>query len=146
MRLPRNSKIFRGQLDVAPFAGVSFLLLLFLVLESKLVFTPGIRIDLPEATRDLPGTPEATVVVAVDGSGQIYYESQAVASLAALRERLSAAVAHAKKPPTLEVRADKATTSETITQLLSLAGEVGMRGALWVARPPVKPVGSPTHE
>ncbi len=47
MRLPRNAKIFRGQLDAAPFAGVTFLLLLYLVFQSKLVFMPGVRIEMP---------------------------------------------------------------------------------------------------
>ena len=67
MKLPRNVKIFRGQLDAAPFASVAFLLLIFLVLQSKLVFTPGLllRIDAPEVPLDLPGTANPTVVVAV---------------------------------------------------------------------------------
>lgn len=145
MRLPRNAKIFRGQLDVAPFASVTFLLLLFLVLQSKLVFTPGIRIDLPDATRDLPGMAGQTVVLAVDRSGLIYYENQAVANLGVLRTRLKSLVEQAKEPVTLELRADKSASSETITQLLSLAGEVGMRGALWVARPPAAPAPTTGH-
>ena len=42
MRFPRNAKIFRGQLDAAPLAGVFFLLLIFFLLSSRLAFTPGV--------------------------------------------------------------------------------------------------------
>ena len=54
MKFPRNARIFRGRLDVAPFAAVFFLLATFLLLGS-LVYTPGVRLELPEAD-DLPGT------------------------------------------------------------------------------------------
>jgi biopolymer transport protein ExbD len=140
MRLPRNAKIFRGQLDAAPFAGVTFLLLLFLVLHTKLVFNPGIRIELPEVGSDLPGVAGPTVVVAVDRNGQVYYESQAVVSTADLRARLRAVVQRTKEPVILEVMADKAATYETTAPLLSLAGEVGMKGALLVTRPLIEPL------
>ena len=66
MRFPHNTKIFRGQLDAAPFVGVFFLLIIFLLLNSGLVFTTGVRIRLPEGV-NLPGTDQPTAVVAVDG-------------------------------------------------------------------------------
>lgn len=140
MRLPRNAKIFRGQLDAAPFAGVTFLLLLFIVLQSKLVFTPGIRVDLPETSVDLPGIPGASVAVAIDGNGQVYYDNQAIASLDDLRQRLREAVRKSKEPLTLEVMADKSATLETTAPILSLAGEAGMRRALLVTRPQLEPI------
>ncbi|MFO1499545.1 MAG: hypothetical protein U1G07_14330 [Verrucomicrobiota bacterium] len=56
MRLPRNLKIFRGQLDVAPFAGVTFLLPLYRP-AIQLVFTPGIVLDLPRVTLICLGPP-----------------------------------------------------------------------------------------
>ena len=58
MRFPHNTKIFRGQLDAAPFLGVFFLLLIFLLLNSSLVFTPGVEIQLPE-TANVPGPDKA---------------------------------------------------------------------------------------
>ena len=140
MRLPRNAKIFRGQLDAAPFAGLTFLLLMFVVLQSKLVFTPGIQVDLPELTADLPGVPGPSVVVAVDRHGQIYYESQAVGSISELRGRLRAAVRGASEPLTLEVMADESASLKTTAALLSLAAEAGMKKALLVARPPLEPI------
>jgi biopolymer transport protein ExbD len=140
MRLPRNLKIFRGQLDAAPFAGVSFLILLFVVMQSKLVFTPGIPIDLPEVPAGSPGAPNATVIVAIDRSGQIYYESQAVISVADLRARLRNAVQQSREPLILEVQADKAATLEMTAPVLALAGELGMPQALLVTRARTEPI------
>jgi biopolymer transport protein ExbD len=145
MRLPRNAKIFRGQLDAAPFAGVSFLLLMFLVLQSRLVFTPSIRVDLPEVPVDLAGTANPTVVVAIDRNGQIYFESQAVTDLADLRKRLRDAVLKSKEPLTLEVQADKSATYEITAPVLSIASEAGFREARYAVRPRPEPV-TANHE
>jgi biopolymer transport protein ExbD len=140
MRLPRNAKVFRGQLDAAPFAGLTFLLLLFILLQSKLVFTPVIPIDLPQVPGDLPGTASPTVVLAVDRSGQIYYESQAVTSLADLRARLRTAVHDSPEPLSLELQIDESATLKTTAPLLSLASELGVRHAWLVTRPKPQPI------
>ena len=140
MRLPRNVKIFRGQLDAAPFAGVNFLLLLFLVLQSKLVFAPSLRVDLPEVPLDVPGTAQPVMVVAVDRLGQLYYESQAVTNLTDLRNRLRAAVQQAKTPPVLEVQADKSANFQTTLPVLSIAAEIGVREARLAIRPQPEPI------
>ena len=50
MKFPRNARIFRGQLDAAPYAIVFSCLLLFLLLSS-LVYTPGVSIRLPVSAR-----------------------------------------------------------------------------------------------
>jgi biopolymer transport protein ExbD len=147
MKLPRNVKIFRGQLDAAPFASVAFLLLIFFVLQSKLVFTPGLllRIDVPEVPVDLPGTVHPTVVVAVDRTGQIYCDSQAT-TLTNLRTHLKAVVQQSREPVTLEVQADKSATWETTAPLLSLAKEAGMKEALIVTRRGLEPIVKPRRK
>ena len=105
MRFPRNKQIFRGQLDVAAFAGVFFLLLIFVLLQSQLVFTPGVPIRLPEA-EDLPGVIGRSVVVAVDASGQYYFDNQ-LTHERLLRQRLQEEVGAAREPLTLIIQADK---------------------------------------
>jgi hypothetical protein len=56
MRFPRNAKMFRGQMDAAPFAGVFFLLTLFVLLAS-FTYTPGVRLRLPRQTCPEPTRP-----------------------------------------------------------------------------------------
>ncbi len=141
MRFPRNAKIFRGQLDAAPFAGVFFLLVIFLLLNSTFVFTPGVRIQLPELG-DLPGVANPTRVVALDRYGQVYYENQVIAE-DRLKDRLQEAARETKEPLTLVVQADKKVTLDAWMRLSSLAREAGIKEVLIEARPSLFPAPQP---
>ena len=138
MRFPHHTKVFRGQLDAAPFLGVFFLLIIFLLLNSSLVFTPGVKISLPEAI-NLPGTDKPTAVVAVDADGHFYYENQ-VCDQPRLKKRLQAAVDRTPEPITLVVQADGKASVEALVQLSLLARAVGIREVLQAVRPPITPV------
>lgn len=134
MKFPRTAKIFRGRPEAAPYAGVFFLLLLF-VLLSSLVYTPGVKITLPGfPDADLPGTDQPTVAVAVDPYGRFYYKNQQLPA-ADLRAKLTLAVKEAPAPLTLLVRADKAVKYETLLQLSLLARDAGIKTALLATRP-----------
>jgi biopolymer transport protein ExbD len=70
MRFSRNTKIFRGGVDAAPFAGVFFLLVLFLMLFYSHVFFPGVPIQLA----DQEGAPElASRSAKVLASGEVVF-------------------------------------------------------------------------
>ncbi|MBI2948195.1 MAG: biopolymer transporter ExbD [Verrucomicrobia bacterium] len=133
MKLPRNAKIFRGQLDAAPFAGVFFLLLILLTLSSTLVFSPGVKINLPEVREPLGGAEGPTVVVAIDAAGLLYYDNQAMPE-GELRKKLAAAVQSSRDPLTLEILADKAAKLEIAYRLMGLAGEAGFKVVHCVVR------------
>jgi biopolymer transport protein ExbD len=137
MRFPHNIKIFRGQLDAAPFLGVFLLLLLFLLFSSSLVFVPGVPIRLPAAA-PMPGPDGPTLVVAVDRSGQFYFENQLCDEFR-LKEKLEAALAQATMPPTLIIQADKDVRYEVLMRLGLLARTAGVKEALWAARPQATP-------
>ncbi len=137
MKFPRNARIFRGQLDAAPFATVFFLLVIFLLLGS-LVYTPGVRLELPVAD-SLPGTDKPTVAVAVDANGRWYFENEVVDETR-LRARLSQLVSQSAEPPTLVVEADKAVTTEMLVRLSMLARGVGITNGLLATLPrPLSP-------
>ena len=119
-------------MDAAPFAGVFFCLVIFLLL-TLLVPTPGVRIQLPAAT-DLPGTDSPALVVAVDPAGQFYFENQLI-SADELKARLQAAVKKSADPLTLVVQADKSVKYETLVGLTLLAREAGMKEALLATLP-----------
>ena len=99
MRYPRNARIFRGQLDAAPWAGLFFLLVIFFLLKSSLFFVPGVRVSLPQAS-DVSGITNATTTVMVDLNGVIYHNNQMVAS-EVFGERLAALVKESPEPLTL---------------------------------------------
>ena len=135
MKFPRNAKIFRGQLDVAPFASVFFLLTIFMVFSSLLVSSPGVQIELPE----LAGTETTQVTlpkldIAVNADGKIFFESQIVPP-EALPERLAFAVSRFEgKAPSLVLQADKNADLETLLQICRTAVEVGMKQTVWIGR------------
>ncbi len=132
MKFPRNARIFRGQLDAAPFAAVLFLLVLFLMLGSR-VYTPGVRLQLPLAD-NLPGTDKPTVAVALDGQGRAYFENQVI-DQKQLAVRLRQLAKESAQPLTLLVQADKAVTYEQLMRLTLLARDAGIMEA-WLATLP----------
>ena len=135
MKFPHSTKIFRGQLDAAPFLGVFFLLIIFLLLNSAFVSTSGVPIMLPEAV-NLPGPGKATAAVAVDEGGHFYFENQ-LCDEARLKQRLQDAVTRSHEPITLVVQADKAAKMEVLATLSVLARSLGIRDMLLAVRPPV---------
>jgi biopolymer transport protein ExbD len=142
MKFPRSAKIFHGQLDVAPFAGVFFLLILF-VLLGALVYTPGVHISLPLAA-DLPGTDQPLVAVAVDADGHLYFENQLV-SEDLLRLRLVKAVKRSGAPLTLLVQADKNVNYAMLIKLALLARDTGMKDALLATLPETSAPAAPAR-
>src|SRR5439155_2490154 len=119
MKFPRNARIFRGQLDASPFVGVLFLVALFLVLNSSLVFLPGVPIRLPEAA-DLPGVAGPPLTVAVDQNGTFYFRNQVIQE-ERLRRELHQAAQETAQPLTLVLLADKSVPYGTIFHLANLA-------------------------
>lgn len=132
MKFPRNALMLRGQLDAAPFASVFFLLVIFVMLGS-LVYTPGVRIRLPAAD-DLPGTDKPTVTVAVDASGQFYFQNQRIEE-SELAGKLHQAVAATTEPLTLVIQSDQDLTQANLVRLSLLAREAGISDALVATLP-----------
>ena len=136
MRFPRNARVFRGQLDASPFVGVLFLLLIFFLLNSALVFTPGVPLELPESA-DWPGPTNPTVTVAVDAAGELYFQNQ-VTTEADLTAHLAEAVSR-QEPLTMVLLTDRRVSSETIVRLLSLGRRLGIQDFELATRPPLDP-------
>ena len=132
MKFSRSAKIFRGQLDAAPLAGVLFLLVIFLFL-SALVYTPGVTLELPYADGAI-GTDNPTLAVALTPLGQIYYENQLL-SPEELKARLESAVARSGTNLTLLLLADKAVPNQAVLQISELARAAGIRQLSQAVRP-----------
>jgi biopolymer transport protein ExbD len=137
MKFPRNARIFRGQLETAPFAAVFFLLLIFMVLGS-LLYTPGVVVRLPEtdpAAGELPGTDQPTVAVAVDQAGNFYFQNRRVTRDELQRQLQVAARDHAPSPITLLVQADKEVTEATLVDLALMARKADIHDVMLATLP-----------
>ena len=145
MKFPRSARIFRGHLDVAPFASVFFLLVIFTLLGA-LIYTPGVHVPLDQPL-DLPradgfiGTDRPTVAVAVDATGRFYYENQPIEE-SALKSSLEQAAKKSKEPLTLLVQADKQVAYDRLMRLTLLARDAGIRDALFATLPRIYPAPS----
>ncbi|MGA2245256.1 MAG: biopolymer transporter ExbD [Verrucomicrobiota bacterium] len=140
MKFPRNAKILRSHFDVAPFAAVFFLLLIFLMLGA-LIPTAGIPLQPPVAD-NLPGTDRPTVAMAVDASGNLYYDNQIV-SEKVLINQLIVADKTARSPLTLLIHADQAVSYQTLVHLALLARHCGITNAWLATLPAVEPAVQP---
>jgi biopolymer transport protein ExbD len=137
MKFPRQSKILRGQFDMAPFAAVLFLLVIFLMLGA-LVPVQGLHVELrPPAADDLPGTDKPTVAVAVDSSGRFYFANQIVGSEAELKSDFAHAVRNSRAPLTLVIHADQSVAYDQLLRLTLLARDAGIQNALLATLPRV---------
>jgi len=132
MKFPRHARLLRSPFDVAPFAAVFFLLVIF-VLLGGLIYTPGVRIQ-PPAADGLPGTDKPTVAVAVDATGRYYFANQIV-SEAQLQEALRGASVKSREPLTLLIFADKSVTYDQLVHLTLLARNAGIENALGATLP-----------
>jgi biopolymer transport protein ExbD len=135
MKFPRNAKILRSHFDVAPFAAVLFLLLIFLLLGALLP-TPGIRLQ-PPAADNLPGIDQPTVALAVDENGSLYYENQIVTEQV-LGASLRVATNTTRAPLTLIIHADKSVSYATLVHLTLLARDHGITNTLLATLPPIE--------
>jgi biopolymer transport protein ExbD len=132
MKFPRNTRLLRSPFDMAPFAAVFFLLVIFMLLAALLP-TPGIPLRLPLAN-DLPGTDQLTVAMAVDASGRFYFANQIVAENE-LSNHLAAAAKNSRAPLTLVIHADQAVTYDQLVHLTLLARGAGIQNALLATLP-----------
>ena len=143
MKFPRNTRVLRSPSDVASFAAVFFLLVMFLMV-AMLLPTPGIPLQLPVVSsgpgRDLPGTDRPPVAMAVDAAGRYYFENQLVAE-AQLKSALAAAAKNSREPLTLVIHADKSVTYDQLVRLTLLARDAGIHNALLATLP--RPASSP---
>ena len=134
MKFPRNTRLMRSPFDIAPFAAVFFLLVIFVMLAGLLP-TPGLPLQLP-ASNDLPGTDKPSVAVAVDSSNRLYFANQIV-NETQLNSSLRNAVKNSRDPLTLVIQADKAVTYEQLVRLTMLARDAGITNVLLATLPRV---------
>lgn len=139
MKFPRNAKILRSHFDVAPFAAVFFLLVIFMMLAA-LIPTAGIPLQplQPPEAENLPGTDKPNVAMAVDAAGNLYYGNQIVTERV-LISSLMAATNAARSPLTLVIHADKAVTYDTLVHLTLLARNCGITNTWLATLPRVEP-------
>jgi biopolymer transport protein ExbD len=136
MKFPRNTRLLRSPFDVAPFAAVFFLLVIFMMLGALLP-VQGLHVQLqPPTANDLSGTDKPGVAVAVDSGGRFYFANKIV-SETELTSALKSAAKNSREPLTLVIHADKSVTYDQLVRLTLLARDAGIRDVLLATLPRV---------
>ncbi|MCW5560147.1 MAG: biopolymer transporter ExbD [Verrucomicrobiae bacterium] len=126
MRFPRSTRLFRGQLDVAPFLCVIFLMAFALMLRDFLVLPRGTRLELPgAASASAASAGESWWIVAMDASRRLYFENQ-VTDLDQLVNALERRVAARGAGATLLIQADRSLPYGDLTELAARVRQAGV--------------------
>jgi len=117
MKFARKVRVFRGQLDAAPFVSVLFLLVLFLLLNTSLVFVPGVRLETDSEVK-----PRGLVVRYREGR-RVEVGAETMAE-SAFEARLRQWASSNALPARLIVVADASVGTTNLAQLRALAREL----------------------
>ena len=135
MKFPRNARIFRGQLDAAPFAAVFFLLVIFMMLG-----VPGLYSGSAPSSCSFPAPMGCRARRSQRFRWPLMPTGGCITKTSGLRKttcwrRLREAVKKSPEPLTLVVQADKSVSYETCLRLALLARDAGISEALLATLP-----------
>ncbi|MBN8249084.1 MAG: biopolymer transporter ExbD [Verrucomicrobia bacterium] len=140
MKFPRSTRLFRGQLDLAPFLCVLFLLAFALALRDFLVLPRGARLELPAAASPIAaGAGERLWIIALDASRRLYFENQ-ITDRERLERDLRRRVVQAGAGVTLLIQADRSVPFGDLTELETLVRNTGVSQIIFGTR-----AGSSSH-
>lgn len=116
--------------DMTPMVDCVFLLLIFFMISTTFVETPGLTIKLPEATSQTIAREPKEIKIYLDKNGQIYHQDRPV-TLARFKELLRQPGADVGKT-TFLLLADRDARHGQVVMLMDLAQEAGL-GKLAIA-------------
>ena len=122
MRYPRNVKIFRGGVDAAPFAGLFFATMLFMMLLYSHVFFPGVPVALSDE-ESTAGLNERSVAILKNRSirflGTVY-------EVPAFESELAARVKKGDLPKRIVLETEPGANDELIARVENLLKDSGV--------------------
>ena len=113
------------KVDMTPMVDVVFLLLIFFMISTTFVQTPGINVNLPESSSQVVEKEPREIKVYIEKDGAIHLEDQAV-SLNDLEARL-AKLHGAGKDATFVLMADREVRHGLVVQVMDLAQQAGFK-------------------
>ena len=152
-----NAKVFAGRLDPVPLINLLFLLLIFFLISSSLVFQPGIPVDLPPAKNPTLNATDK-LVITITRNGLIFFNDKKIewgdlerelrnlvldSKIATSRRnntRITGIDDKSVRNPAVVLRADRNVAYERIMEVVSLARSLNLGVYMATALPkPAKP-------
>lgn len=123
MQLRRKKRI-ESPPDITPMIDVVFLLLIFFMISTTFINTPGIKITLPEAASDEIKTEKTTIRLAISDKGEIYIDDEKV-GMEALANVFISAAKEAKESIVI-ISADENASHGTVVKVMDSAKHSGI--------------------
>jgi biopolymer transport protein ExbD len=137
----QSNKQPMAEINTTPLVDVMLVLLVIFIITAPL-FTHAIKLELP--TAQAPAAPEKpqTITLAIDPTGKLFWNNDAVATDDDLKRRLSQAALKAPQPD-IQLRADKDTKYQRLAEIMSAAQQAGLGKIGFVMDPKPDPKPDP---
>jgi biopolymer transport protein ExbD len=129
---PSRQQSMMSDINVTPMVDVMLVLLVIFIITAPM-FTHAVKLDLPRAQASAVQQLPATVTIAIDAQGVLYWGDEQV-DAAGLDARLVQAARQAPQPE-LQLRADKNTRYEAVAQVMAAAQSRGLTKLGFVTDP-----------
>ena len=132
----RRKRIVRGALDITPLVDLVFLLIIFFLLSTTFRITPGIKIDLPQASSQKIVSEKKEITLSVDQAGVVYFNKDPIQH-AVLSSRLLTAAGE-DPDTTVLIKGDRAAGFGCVVDLLGTVKDSGLHRIAIMTRPKKK--------
>lgn len=121
-----------AEINVIPLVDIMLVLLVIFIVTAPLL-THAVKIDLPRETSAPNLTKPENVQLAIDGSGQVYWNGEPVSKSVMIEHMQQAG--RESMAPELHLHVDKATRYEVVADVMSEAGKAGLNKIGFVTDP-----------
>lgn len=121
-----------AEINMIPLIDVMLVLLVIFIITAPLL-THAVKLDLPKASSQPNLTKPEHIGLAIDGSGQLYWNGERV-DRKQLQQRLAAA-SKQQPQPEIHLRADRATRYQEIAEVMADSANAGMSRIGFVSEP-----------
>ncbi|MBI5251235.1 MAG: biopolymer transporter ExbD [Desulfomonile tiedjei] len=120
----RTRKAKGGSLDITPLVDLVFLLIIFFLLSTTFNISPGIRLDLPEASSQKINKERKDITLSVDQSGTIYVNKDPIDRTSLLSRLLT--WSHEDRDTTVLIKGDRNTGYGQMVDILGTVKQSGL--------------------
>ena len=110
--------------DVTPMIDVVFQLVLFFMVSTTFIDSPGIQVELPKSSADVVVTDQKDVSIWMTLDGQVYIREKAVAERDLVNELQT--IAESDPNTLIKIQADIGVTHGAVVELMDLARNTGL--------------------
>jgi biopolymer transport protein ExbD len=122
-----------SEINTTPLVDVMLVLLIIFLITIP-VITQSVKVDLPKAANIPTQTKPENINIAVDASGNVYWNTALVPNQEALLEKLKV-VAVMDPQPEVHVRGDKQTKYEHVGRVIVIAQRAGIQKVGFITEP-----------